>query len=124
VASADGRNVLVDVGIARHLTLTDLTGVGGWAGTPGFMSPEQAVGRRSLTIHSDTFSLGVTLFQLAARRHPFNNAQHFIGRMPPPPLRSARPDLAPTFVNLIHAMMEVRPTRRPNQVAQLMASFM
>jgi eukaryotic-like serine/threonine-protein kinase len=115
VRADDGRHVLVDVGFARHLDLSDITAAGGAPGTRGFRSPEQAKGRRSLTIHSDVFSLGVTLYYLALKRHPFMNADLMI----PTPVNigplSAR-SLSPGFVRLIQQMLEFTPAKRPSDL--------
>jgi serine/threonine protein kinase len=111
------KNVLVDVGFARHVDRSNLTLVGHVAGTPGYMSPEQARGRRNLTINSDIFSLGVTLYQLATRRHPFQQNQGLIGSTSPTPLSSLRSDLPPTLTGFIDQMMSVVPAQRPSNLA-------
>lgn len=54
--AADGPRV-IDFGIARASDATSLTGTGISPGTPAFMSPEQAAGKR-VTPASDVFSLG------------------------------------------------------------------
>jgi serine/threonine protein kinase len=110
-------HVLVDVGCARHVDRSNLTLVGNVAGTPGYMSPEQGRGRRNLTIHSDIFSLGVTLYQLAARRHPFQQNQGLIGFTSPALLSSLRADLPPTLTGLIDQMLSVVPAQRPSNLA-------
>ena len=111
------RNVLVDVGFARHVDRSNLTVVGQTAGTSGYMSPEQAQGRRNLTLHSDIFSLGVTLYQLASRRHPFQQNQALIGLVSAPSLASFRPDLLPALTGLIDQMLAVVPAQRPSNLA-------
>lgn len=108
--------VLADVGFARHLDRSDITRVGLAAGTPGYMSPEQAQGRRSLTIRSDVFSLGITLYLLATNTHPFNGQQHLIGVTSPAPLTNRRADLSTKFCRLIHDMMSVRAADRPTHI--------
>ena len=60
---------ITDFGIAR-LTGTGTTRTGIVLGTPSFMSPEQLEGR-TVTGHSDLFSLGVSLFQLLTGQLPF-----------------------------------------------------
>ncbi|HVJ69856.1 MAG TPA: serine/threonine protein kinase [Caulifigura sp.] len=44
---------------------------GGGAGTPAFMSPEQAAGHLDLTPASDIFSLGATLYKILTGRAPY-----------------------------------------------------
>lgn len=122
VRAADGRYVLVDVGFARHLDRSDLT-IGGAPGTTGFRSPEQARGRKALTIHSDVFSLGITLYALASRVHPFGGRD--LG-MPVPvdmtPL-TARGDLPENFVNIVEQMLDFTPARRPTDAAARFAAI-
>lgn len=116
------RFVLVDVGVARHLDLKTITVLGGAPGTLGYKSPEQAAGRRALTKRSDIFALGVTLFELATRQHPFNRDQSRIGRVTPASLRTLRADLSPALTTLIDKMMAPDPVDRPlDAPAQLCA---
>jgi len=115
--SQDGRFVLADIGIARHLDLSTLTLPGRAAGTPGYMSPEQALGRKFLTIHSDICSLGITLYEVAAKRHPFGRMQQNVGRRSPGPLTRYRQDLPAALSSLVHEMMRPRPRNRPSSVA-------
>lgn len=123
VRASDGRYVLVDVGFARHLDRSDITIPGGAPGTRGFRSPEQARGRRSLTLNSDVFSLGVTLYVLATKFHPFG-AQDFV--VPRPidlgPL-NARNDLPPGAAALIGQMLDYTPAKRPSDLAARFAAL-
>jgi tetratricopeptide (TPR) repeat protein/predicted Ser/Thr protein kinase len=70
----DGEPKLLDFGLARgvddpHQTLTL---EGGLAGTPAYMSPEQARGEnRSIDTRSDIYSLGVVFYELLTRHHPY-----------------------------------------------------
>ncbi|WP_405861708.1 protein kinase [Streptomyces sp. NBC_00090] len=63
VLAADGVRVL-DFGIARAFEGTQLTGEGGVIGTPGYLAPEQALGR-PLTGACDVFALGAVLVAAA-----------------------------------------------------------
>ncbi len=60
---------VTDFGIAR-ITDSSRTKTGMVLGTPSYMSPEQLAGRK-IEGRSDLFSLGVTLYQLACGRLPF-----------------------------------------------------
>ncbi|GAA1972559.1 protein kinase domain-containing protein [Catenulispora subtropica] len=68
--AATGPHV-IDFGISRAVEGTSgLTATGAVIGSPGYMSPEQALGHR-LTPASDVFSLGATLVYAAGGRGPF-----------------------------------------------------
>lgn len=119
--AADGRVVLADVGLARHLDRSTITLPGAACGTRGYMSPEQARGRRNLTVHSDVFSLGVTLFELATKQHPWNRNHAITGTLAPlVDLAAVRPDLPPRLVQQIRRLLAAAPHQRPTSVV---ASF-
>jgi serine/threonine protein kinase/WD40 repeat protein len=61
---------IVDFGLARAVDDTSLTWSGYVAGTPDYMSPEQADGR-AVDHRSDLFSLGSVLYALCTGRSPF-----------------------------------------------------
>lgn len=79
--TASGSIKLVDFGLARLRppsvldgmdTKVDDTSLGGFvAGTPSYMSPEQAEGK-PLDARSDIFSFGIVLYELVAGRHAFS----------------------------------------------------
>ncbi|WP_439625591.1 serine/threonine-protein kinase [Gemmata sp.] len=64
-----------DFGLAKKLDGTgSLTRTGAIVGTPSYMSPEQAAGRKDLTAAADVYSLGAVLYELLTGRPPFQAA--------------------------------------------------
>lgn len=122
VKTGQGDFVLVDVGIARHLDLTTLTSLGMVVGTRGYMSPEQERGRRKLTINSDIFSLGITLYELATGTMPFESSSALTST--PTPLETLRPDLTTPLVSLVSRMLDVRVSHRPQSPSNIFAEML
>jgi serine/threonine-protein kinase len=60
---------VMDFGIAR-IVESDLTKAGSVMGTPAYMSPEQVNGQK-IDARSDSFSLGVILYELLTGKRPF-----------------------------------------------------
>jgi len=70
--NSQGSAKLCDLGLARPTVSEHTTTSGGIsAGTPAYMSPEQALGRRDLDFRTDLFSLGATLYHLVTGVIPF-----------------------------------------------------
>ncbi len=71
----DGQPKVTDFGLAKQVEEDrDLTASGSVLGTPGYMPPEQALGRRdAIGVASDIYSLGATLYALLTGRPPFES---------------------------------------------------
>ncbi|MCI3222354.1 bifunctional serine/threonine-protein kinase/ABC transporter substrate-binding protein [Streptomyces sp. NP-1717] len=104
---------LIDFGIARALDDTVLTATGTVVGSPGFLSPEQAQGRR-IGPPSDIFSLGCVLAYAATGRRPFGSgpvdAMLFRTVYDPPDLDGVPPALLPVVQACLSKEAESRPT--------------
>jgi hypothetical protein len=70
----EGRVVLTDFGIARHVGDETLTSAGLLVGSPDFLAPERARGRPSPGLAADLWSLGATLYNAVEGRRPFERA--------------------------------------------------
>ncbi|MFE2050392.1 serine/threonine-protein kinase [Streptomyces sp. NPDC059459] len=64
---------LIDFGIARAADQSDLTTIGKVVGTPAYMSPEQASGKRASSGAGDVFALGSLIAYAASGRPPFGD---------------------------------------------------
>jgi eukaryotic-like serine/threonine-protein kinase len=117
---------ITDFGIAR-LSGAGQTRTGIVLGTPSFMSPEQLEGR-TVTGHSDLFSLGVSLFQLLTGQLPFTadsmtGLMQQIAEAPHPPLRAFRPDLPECVEKVIDRALAKNPEERYDSGAQMAAAL-
>jgi tRNA A-37 threonylcarbamoyl transferase component Bud32 len=77
--TTDGRAVLTDFGIATMAGDPALTSTGVVLGSPSYMSPEQARGKRPGAV-ADLWSLGATLYSAVEGRPPFD-AENALGTL-------------------------------------------
>ena len=106
---------VTDFGIARIID-TSKTKTGLVLGTPSFMSPEQLAGKK-IEGASDLFSLGVSLYQMACGKLPFQGdsmAQLMfrIANEPHTDILSFRADLPPCLVMIINRSLAKRAEER------------
>jgi tetratricopeptide (TPR) repeat protein len=76
---ATGRAKIADFGLARAVAAADgPTQVGALAGTPAYMSPEQAKGAAEVGPAADVYGLGATLYEALVGEPPFTGAAHLV----------------------------------------------
>ena len=115
---ADGSPALMDFGIAREQGLPSVTQTGEFAGTPHYVSPEQAMSTRMKLDHrTDVFSLGVTLYELLTLERPFpgDDPREVLGRIitkEPIDPQKLNPRLAPDLATIVLKALEKDPDRR------------
>jgi serine/threonine-protein kinase len=112
---------LLDFGLVRAHGLNpdgqQLTQEGTIAGTPAYMSPEQAAGRTDLDGHSDLYSLGAVAYFLLTGQPPFVRATvvqtlaAHLGDPVVPPDRH-RPDLPADLQAVLLHCLEKEPVQR------------
>ena len=126
----DGKVHVLDFGIAR--LLDDITGgatntkTGTAFGTPGFMAPEQALGKTALiSARTDLYALGATLFALVCGDfvHAAENPQELLILVATQPARSLSelaPQMAPDVVAIIDKSTRNIPDERWSSAAAML----
>ncbi|HSU94339.1 MAG TPA: serine/threonine-protein kinase, partial [Gemmatimonadaceae bacterium] len=121
-----GDALLADFGIARafnasatgeHSSGGALTMTGLSIGTPQYMSPEQAVGDRSIDARSDIYSLGAVCFEMLAGEPPFTGTsqQAIIAKIlttDAPSVRVLRPDVSASIDTILARALRRVPAER------------
>jgi len=107
---------ITDFGLARAADDARLTQSGVAAGTPLYMSPEQARGE-TVDSRSDLFSLGSVLYTLATGFPPFRaestmGVLNRINHHSPRPIRETIPDFPPALEKIIMQLLEKDPGKR------------
>jgi hypothetical protein len=110
------RAVLTDFGLACAADDVSLTRYGIIAGTPQYMSPEQARGE-PLDGRSDLFSLGCVLYEMATGVSPFRTEsviatmRRLVDDEPQSPA-AINPELPPWFIMIVERLLAKKPARR------------
>jgi WD40 repeat protein/serine/threonine protein kinase len=109
---------VTDFGLARLRGDSELTRTGDLIGTLRYMSPERALGRRTVIDEkSDVYSVGVTLYELLALRPPFETDDRAellvkIANEEPVPLRRLNPALPYDLETIVAKAMGKEPEAR------------
>ena len=136
IESPEGEQVKVlDFGIAKvkearakEVSGSTLTGTGVVIGTPQYMSPEQAMGKRGdeLDGRSDLYSLGVVMYQLLTGELPFKadtTMSVLLAHLqtPPTPIHEMHPELQvpPGVVAVVMKLLEKSPEQRQSNAEEL-----
>jgi eukaryotic-like serine/threonine-protein kinase len=122
---------LTDFGLARAADDASLTQSGYIAGTPLYMSPEQA-GGEPIDPRADLFSLGSVLYEMCTGRPAFRapTTVAVLRRVcdeTPRPIREVNPDIPEALCRVIEWLHAKKPADRPdsaNEVADLLARLL
>lgn len=130
--SGDGLNrvKISDFGLARTVDDASMTSSGIIAGTPLYMSPEQARGER-LDHRSDLFSLGSVMYQMVAGRPPFRapSTMAVLRRVcddVPREIQDVIPETPKWLSAVVSKLLEKSPDNRfqsGDEVAKLLSGF-
>ncbi len=112
-----GEPKITDFGLAKMQEGPKLTRAGAMMGSPAYMSPEQATGGAT-DGKTDVYSLGVTLFQMAAGRLPFEEEGPalFMAHLQnePPRLEALNAEVPAELADLVARMLAKEPATRPS----------
>ncbi len=116
----DGQALVADFGIALAVSAAGggrLTQTGLSLGTPQYMSPEQAVGERTIDARSDIYSLGAVTYEMLSGEPPHsgNSAQAIIAKLmtsEPQPLTTLRPTIPLNVVCAVEKALAKLPADR------------
>jgi serine/threonine-protein kinase len=116
----DGSAIVADFGIALAVTEAGgarITQTGLSLGTPGYMSPEQAMGERAITARSDIYSLGAVTYEMLAGEPPFTGptVQAVVARVmteEPRPLTTQRRNVPANVAAAVSHALEKIPADR------------
>jgi hypothetical protein len=111
----DGTVKLLDFGIAK-IAASTMTGGASVLGSAAYMAPEQVSGRE-IDGRADVFAAGVVLYEMLARRKPFEAdgptaVMLKIVKEDPPPIRQLAPDLPAALVNAVTRALQKDPDKR------------
>ena len=114
--TSTGRPKLTDFGVAHMRDGGSKTRTGVMLGTPYYMSPEQAQGRR-VTAAADLYAVGVVLYEMLSGRVPFTGQDPVSVALKhvqeaAPSLAALRPDLPAELCALVHRALEKDPAAR------------
>jgi hypothetical protein len=123
----DGRGHvrIMDFGLAGFVE--EVKGGEGFAGTIGYMAPEQLAGQGA-TMRSDVYSLGLVMYEILTGRKPYaartlDGIRDLQAAGPPRPPADFAGDLEPGVNDLVMWCLERDPARRPSS-ARAVASAM
>jgi hypothetical protein len=134
ILSAGGKIKILDFGLVKSADVPQdrqLTQVGSYLGTAGYVAPEQAMNAGKADIRSDIYSLGCVVYHLLAGRPPFAGEtlfQTILAHLhePPPSLLQLRGDVPAPLWEVLMRMLAKDPALRfqtPLEVAQALQPF-
>ena len=119
----DGTVKIADFGLAQAQDLTSVTITGSIVGTPAYMSPEQATGKK-VDNRTDIFSLGVVMYEMITGGKPFcgenySSVIHEIITVKPPKPLEANPLINKEINDDIEKMLEKDIDHRYHDISEL-----
>jgi tRNA A-37 threonylcarbamoyl transferase component Bud32 len=121
----DGKPRITDFGLARRVEGgSGLTQTGAIMGTPSYMAPEQAEGKKDIGPAADIYALGAILYECLTGRPPFRAATPFdtikqVVTDEPVPPRQLNPQVPRDLETVCLECLHKEPTRRYRSATDL-----
>lgn len=127
IKKLDNRPILVDFGIAKVASSQALTQVGFQAGTPEYMSPEQANGDAATKL-SDLYALGIVAYEMLTGNVPFKANTPAVTLFQQlthiaPSVTEIRKDIPGYVADAITRMLSKNPMERYQSAADFVAAL-
>ena len=127
---------ILDFGIAKMKTESftssegkSLTRTGTMLGSPLYMSPEQALGRKNIDHRTDIWSLGVVLYETLTGKAPHTDSETIgelivnICHKPAPHVQDLAPWVPPEVAAIVHRALALDPNARFATAADMFAAI-
>jgi serine/threonine protein kinase len=121
---------LLDFGVSKGFGGEGrITKTGAVVGTPQYMSPEQARGKKDIGLRSDLWSIGVVLYEGFTGQVPFDSENPgdvliSVATEEVPPLDELRPDLPASMIETVHRALSKNPEDRFNDAREMRDALM
>jgi serine/threonine protein kinase/dipeptidyl aminopeptidase/acylaminoacyl peptidase len=127
IVTGDGVVKILDFGLAKLAGIAAVSHIGSSAGTPAYMSPEQARGDE-VDERTDLWSLGVVLYEMLTGRRPFRGEReqaviYALLHERPQPLRELRPEAPPELARIVERLLAKAPEDRYASIEEPLAEL-
>jgi tetratricopeptide (TPR) repeat protein len=128
----DGSPKITDFGLAKRADGGGQTQTGAVLGTPSYMAPEQAEGKKDVGPPADVYALGAILYECLTGRPPFKAATQMetvlqVMRQEPVPVRELQPQAPADLATICHKCLQKETHKRyasARELAEDCAAFL
>jgi hypothetical protein len=122
--AAGGTPKITDFGLAKQEGISGRTASGAVVGTPSYMAPEQAAGKRAVGPAADVYALGALLYEMLTGRPPFKAATLLetleqVRTQEPVPVRALQPGVPRDLETICLKCLQKEPRKRYGSAALL-----
>ncbi len=124
---AGDKVTVMDFGIAHSMDVGGMTRTGAVIGTPEYMSPEQAMGRK-IDARSDLFSMGLIFYEMLTGKNPFES-DTFMGTLmrrtqeQATPPSEVDPSIPPVISAIVAKCLETDPELRYQSAGEVIGNL-